>query len=227
MQVYPFWLFDAAPVDPLALPIFTPLSGFSTISAPELTVEMQDIREANWYFDSHVVKGGSVGNVVLTRAARWWDSDFYRWTMSALMGDVGSVLPEQVNTGDVSSSGQKRLGGMTPRRDLLLIHFLAHSPFEDPRITATAAAAGLLATEAAFGSPLGGVIQGGLLAANISAGQPFEFAPRIPGRAWMLYGCLPTRYRSGSDFDASSSEVSIQEIELAVERFDEISLTSV
>lgn len=40
---------------------------------------------------------------------------------------------------------------------------------------------------------------------------------RIPARSWFLRGCLPTRYRAGSDFDANSSDVSIAELEFQPE----------
>jgi hypothetical protein len=55
---------------------------------------------------------------------------------------------------------------------------------------------------------------------------PFEIAARIPGKAWMMYGCLPSRYRPGGDFDATSSEISVAELDLEMEFFDEISLTA-
>jgi phage tail-like protein len=50
---------------------------------------------------------------------------------------------------------------------------------------------------------------------------------RTPGRAWLLHGCLPTRYKAGSDFDATASDVSIQELELAPEHVDEITLATI
>ena len=55
---------------------------------------------------------------------------------------------------------------------------------------------------------------------------PFEFTPRLPAKAWLLHDCIPTRFKSGSDFDAASGDVSIAEIEFAPEMFEEISLTS-
>ena len=55
---------------------------------------------------------------------------------------------------------------------------------------------------------------------------PVEFAPRLPAKAWVLYDCLPTRYKAGGDFDAQSADVSIQELEVAVESWDEVSLGS-
>jgi phage tail-like protein len=51
-----------------------------------------------------------------------------------------------------------------------------------------------------------------------------EFASRIPGRAWVLKKCRPARYKPGTDFDGMSQEVSIAELDLAVEEFEEFSV---
>ena len=53
---------------------------------------------------------------------------------------------------------------------------------------------------------------------------PFQFAMRIPGRAWLLNNCTPVRYRAGNDFDASSGQVSLQELEVQPESIEEFSL---
>lgn len=227
LQAYPFWLMDVAPIEPLALPIFSPLSGFSTISAPEIQVETFPVNEGNWFFSKQVVKRGSVSNITLTRASTWYDSDFYRWIFVALTGQTGgSDLLSSLSpaTGSV--------GGVTPRRDLLLIQFAARSPIENPAIAAAAAAAGTLGlVGASAGGATGAQVAAGATAsASVALGSvgfgPFEFAPRLPAKAWMLKGCIPTRYKSGSDFDAKSSEISIAELDIAVDYFDEISLRS-
>lgn len=49
---------------------------------------------------------------------------------------------------------------------------------------------------------------------------------RIPARAWYLQGCLPTRYKAGSDFDANSSEVSIAELEFQPEDGVEMTIST-
>lgn len=51
-----------------------------------------------------------------------------------------------------------------------------------------------------------------------------EFASRVPGRAWVLKKCRPARYKPGLDFDAMSQEISIAELDLAVEEFEEFSV---
>lgn len=47
---------------------------------------------------------------------------------------------------------------------------------------------------------------------------------RAVGRVWILFGCLPTRYKAGSDFDASDASVSIQELDFSVERVEQINM---
>lgn len=226
LQAYPFWLMDVAPIEPLALPIFFPLLGFSTITAPEITLETFPVVEGNWFFDKEVIKRAKVSNITLTRASQWYDADFYRWMLVALTGETGgrALLPFAPATGQV--------GGVTPRRDLLLIHFMSRSPISNPAAAAAAAAAGTLAL---VGTNAGGAT-GAAAAAAVTAGAaivagtvgfgPFEFAPRLPAKAWLLKGCIPTRYKVGSDFDATSGAVSIAELEMAVSYFDEISLVS-
>lgn len=230
LQNYPFWLMDIAPIEPLAMPLFTPLLGFSSITAPEITVEIDEISEANWFFRSKVVKGGDAGSITLLRASKWYDDDFYRWMLAALSGD----------TGGRGARNAAALGGPTPRRDLLLVHFLAHSPLP-PGASQAAAATGILALQGTATALTGGTatLNSAAFGANVpaiggsaiasAAGQnlgPFEYTPRMPAKAWVLYGCLPSRYKAAGDFDATDSSISIQELEVAVEYWDELSLGS-
>jgi len=221
-QVYPFWLMDVAPIEPLSLPIFTPLLGFSSITAPEMTLEVVDIDEANTLFKRKVVKGGSVNSLVLSRASSWYEADFYKWITATVEGSTGnSKLP---------------IGGITPRRELLLVQFLSRAPFDvSTGVAAGALAAGVAAVVTGANSGAGALGVAGALGnvtAQAAAGAalvklgPAEVAPRLPGKAWRLYGCLPSRYKVGGDFDASSGAISIAELEVAYEYFDEISLAS-
>jgi len=230
LQTYAFWLMDVAPIEPLALPIFTPLLGFSSITAPEIQLDIKEITEANWFFKRKVVQGGNVGNITLMRASKWYDNDFYKWVVAALAG----------NTGGRGALHAMAVGGATPRRDLLLMHFMSRSPFPKGWSQAVAAT-GILALQGTATGMTGNAaslasrgyiehaaaITGAAVASGL--GQqigPFELTPRLPAKAWVLYGCLPTRYKSGGDFDASDSSISIQELELAVEYWDELALGS-
>lgn len=49
---------------------------------------------------------------------------------------------------------------------------------------------------------------------------------RFPGKAYVLHQCLPGKYKSGTDFDAKSSEISIAELEIKPEFWEEYSVSS-
>lgn len=57
--------------------------------------------------------------------------------------------------------------------------------------------------------------------------EAWEIAQFLPGRAWLLWDAIPVRYKPGSDFDATSGEVSIMEIDLAIHAMTEFALLSV
>lgn len=204
LQSYSFWLFDVSPLETLQLPVFSPLLGFSRITMPELTLEQTEIREGNWFFPRKVTKSASIGTITLERAATFYNSDFWRWMIVTITGDMRggrwfsgiSLLPQT-------------LGGISPRRNLVLVHFLAR---------------GLGAVDKRSRRELNTRETGdtGTVGRNIG---PFEITtPRIPAKAWILHGCLPIRMKPGSDFDANSSDISLEEIEMSVEAVEEVSL---
>jgi hypothetical protein len=90
--------------------------------------------------------------------------------------------------------------GSSYRRSFVLIHFFARNPLE-----------GL------------GVPKGPLVGAKLNFG-PFEFALRVPARAYLLKGCIPARWKSGNDFDAMDGSVSIAELDFTCEGVEEVSL---
>jgi len=229
-----FWLYDVAPIDfAPALPLFTPLSGFSAVSSPEITIETQQINEGNWPFTKTVVKGGSVGSITLSRGVTWFNSDFWKWTVAALAGTTGL-------------SGLQ-LGGITYRRTLLLVHFFRNTPAQNAA-QQVAMAAGLatgLSTVTGFSVGAGAGLGTGVGAATTSAAQlgslgaatiAANFAPnaptsqatsiKIPARAFLLKNCIPLRYKTGADFDATSGQVSIQEMDIQPEAVEEIAMAA-
>lgn len=60
-------------------------------------------------------------------------------------------------------------------------------------------------------------------AGALLGGFPYADGTRLPGRAWLCRECRPVRYTPGSDFDASSGEISIAKLELAMMEFEEFS----
>lgn len=236
LQNYAFWLFDVGPIDGTSIPIFAPLSAFSAISAPEIAVETQQVVEGNWYFTQKVFGRADVRTIKLSRGSTAANADFWRWMRSGFEG-LSSL------------AGGLSIGGASPRREMVLVHFFAHSPIPLP--TSLSALESLGAAELAATSLLtqgiGGALSGGgvsitagLQGAAVAAGQVFlgegasrrlgggpgSSALRIPAKAWLLHGCFPTRYKPGSDFDATSSAISIQELDMSVDSMEEISLTA-
>lgn len=239
-----FWLFDVAPIDLApALPLFTPLSGFSAISSPEITVETQEIREGNWPFTKHVVKGASVGAITLSRGTTWYSADFWNWIMTAIQGTTGS--------------GPLPVAGVTYRRTLLLVHFFRNLPFakvqavgqrgsaqaiDNPQNSLTQASmaaagtaglsvgAGVVAGSDTAALGIGAGVAAGLQLSSLQMFGGFvatrQIGIKVPARAFLLKNCVPTRYKSGSDFDASSGQVSIQELDVQPELIEEISLAA-
>ncbi len=231
LQNHCFNLLDVAPISPRALPVFLPGSSFSSVTAPEINIEMQDIPEGNALFTKRVIKKGEISSITLQRGATAYDSDFYRWMMVALTGRpkfFGGRTPVQ-------------LGGPSARRTLLLVHFFRHSIVPQAltagiNAAASAAVSGILS--GIDGGAATGVFGGAVTAVGAAAGAvgalagqgsplPLGTAVRLPARAWLLQGCLPTKYKAGGDFEATSADVSIMELELAVESFQEFALGSI
>jgi phage tail-like protein len=172
LQQYPFWLADIQPN--LNPPFFAvnPLLGFSSISAPELTVENNAYRPLNSMYARHMPQGASVSPVTMRRGAVFTAEDFFRWTKRYIEGDDQS------------------------RRNLLLIHFMG------------------LGTEGI------GTLE---IAPGINVGTPFSETVRVPGRVWILWDCVPSRY-SGGDVDAKSGDVVMVELEVQPRMITETAL---
>lgn len=97
-------------------------------------------------------------------------------------------------------------GQQPVRRNLVLVHFLPYRPASQLLVARGRSAEGISASEDVAVTSL---------------------ATRLPGRAWMLYDCLPTRYKPGSDFDATSSNVSVSELTVQPEHAIEMTVATV
>lgn len=205
LQNHAFWLLDTGPIRRGSLPVLTPLYGFSSISAPSIEAQKEIIRQANSYHGVPVVTGGEEGSITLRRGASFGDIEFYRWILAAITGNP-SAHP--------SSAVPFARTGVYLRRNLLLLQFFPRIPFVPN------AGTDLNTGRNRIGSA-GGVV-GALLESIVPA--PFEGGIRIPARGWLLKGCVPVRYRAGSDFDANDASVSLMELELLPEKVEEINL---
>ena len=168
---------DASFLESGSTPVLSPLAGFSSITAPEISLETHEIQEGNKPFKKKLIKFGDTSSITLQRGQSFTDSDFYNWTMSALYGNT-AILSGVF--GRLNANGGAALGGLSPRRNLLLIQFFTHFPV-DP---------------------------GSMLRAALQLG-PQDLVARVPAKAFVLKNALPVRYKAGSDFDATSGAVSI------------------
>lgn len=199
MQQYPFWLFDAGVLGGnILFPVLDPSLAFASITAPEISVEVKPIQHGNWEYKAQVVKTASVGPVTLSRGTRFYDSDMFNWINAAIRGKD------------------------PVRRNLFMIHFLGLREGTGVVQTAVGAAVGAISTVAAGGGVAGAVAggAGGAIIGNF-------IGNRIPGRAWVLHDCVPIRYKAGSDFDATSGAVSVQELEVQPEYIQEVTVSTV
>jgi hypothetical protein len=101
-------------------------------------------------------------------------------------------------------------------RDLLLVQFHPASAkiLDGANIQALVNGAG------AIGNPTAAAVNA------LVGGMDCGYLRNIPGKAWLLWGAVPTRYKPGSDLDATDAGVSIMEIEIAVTNVSEFSLLS-
>ena len=208
LQNHTFWLMDAGPIRSARPPALTPTYAFSSVSAPSIEAQVTTIRQANHPHGVPVITGGEEGPITLRRGASFGDTEFYRWIAAAVRGDP-SAHP---------AMGVLRGVGAPPvyiRRDLLLIHFFPRLPFVQAN-TALNTGPNRVGSQGGLG--------GALLQALIPA--PFEGGLRIPARAWLLKGCVPTKYVAASDFDAGSAAVSLVELTVQPEHLTEINLGS-
>lgn len=67
-------------------PVLLPLFGFSEVTAPELSLEHQEIIEGNFEYPRKVFKKATVNNIVMSRGASLQDTDFWIWASNYLEG---------------------------------------------------------------------------------------------------------------------------------------------
>lgn len=187
LQNFRFHLFDVSWGLTIPPYVFEPLGSFSSITAPELNLETEELAVGNDYFKTHLVTGGSCSNITLSRGASFFDSEFWRWTAATVKGNVSDLFPPV-------------FGGH--RRDLMLVQFTGYSALGAQQNAALQAVASVAA---GFLPEVGGVL-------------------RVPAKAWLMKDCLPVRYKVSGDFDATSSDVSIQELEISMHLFEEFNV---
>lgn len=101
-------------------------------------------------------------------------------------------------------------------RDLLLVQFAPANAGMLNQVDVQAFINGF----GAIGNPTAAAVNA------LAGGMDCGYMRNIPGKAWVLWGCVPTRYKPSSDLDATDAGVSIMEIDLAVWGVSEFTLLS-
>ena len=202
--------------------VLFPSAGFSSITVPEMTISTREIPEGTDPFVHHTLGKASMSSITLSKGVSTFNSDFWRWTMGCLMGNPTSNNNLVQFLADAATFQAPPIPGK--RRNLILMHLtgmsvpgLTRAVLDADSVGEQAKASLLLGAGAAVETAQGFVsgATGGIIDLGISS---------IPGKVFMLFDCLPVRYKPGSDFDASTSEVSIEEIELQCHRMEEFAL---
>lgn len=202
LQSHRFWLVEISSSERLPKFAIGSLAyGFQSVSLPSLTAEVQSFSQINDYYSTNYYTNFSVDTISLARGVRAFDSSFYRWMIRSLRGE------DRV------------------QRDFLLLHFYSNvgldtTSGDTAAITAAAAVAGGFA--GGFAGNASVIAAGASVAAGVGLGN-LEMINMV-GKAYLLYGCIPTRYKAGTDLDATSGEVSIAELDMQPHHFTEISL---
>jgi phage tail-like protein len=70
------------------LPLFIIIGVFSSVSAPFISVEIEDIQEGNMRFPRKWPGKVSFGSITLERGILFWDADFWRWMVAGSQGQI-------------------------------------------------------------------------------------------------------------------------------------------
>lgn len=177
-----------------------PQIGFQNISAPGMAIQMREINPGNDPFPVSTPMGATNNNISLQRGVYTGESEFYNWMKQAITGR-----------------------GLF-RRDLIMMQFHRMYSTTDDRSAArfgelmATLGAGLAqkAAEDAVAEETGsafGDLAGAAVGTTVGLLKPVRF--------WKLYGCLPVNYSAGQGFDSGGDTMTVAELEIHVEHFEE------
>jgi phage tail-like protein len=87
MQNHRFWLLDVVPSTTFPyLVLGAPLMGFQSITTPEYTAEVDEIKQLNSMFKRTAYSGGGVSPITLTRGVLGYDDTMWQWMKRAIQG---------------------------------------------------------------------------------------------------------------------------------------------
>lgn len=85
LQAGNFHLLDVSFTIPM---VMLPIFGFARCSAPEVSMDMYRIKEGNYEWPHHVIKGVEAQPIVLEQGIQILNSDFGDWARKAIIGRV-------------------------------------------------------------------------------------------------------------------------------------------
>lgn len=235
LQNHKFWLTDISSLSPASIPVLNPLAGFTSISAPSMTLQTMKIVQGNNDKDVTLTKGVTYGNITLSAGVGFNKTDFFNWMVATTSGDMdrvnrASFLKNQI-TNLLNNRDKKFPSSFSPRRNLLLIQFFSRSILGTGSLLQSG-----FESIPRDGGPIENFQDGRGTrndtflgrASNVAMGTIFDtingLQLNLPVRAWLLIGCIPIDYKASQDFSASDASVSIHQLILAPEKFEEISL---
>jgi len=188
-----------------------PAAGFSSISSPSVSLEMDRTVEGTSDYTYPVASGkATVDPITLSKGVLMFNTDFWKWVSGSIAGKSDSTLGL---TSTLSIIPAAR------RRNLLLMQSSGLSFDGISEIIRTGSIKSRMRASAL--APVAG-IAAGLSAASsfVSQGVADLNMLSVPGRAYMLFDCMPKSYKTGTDFDANSLAVSIETLEIEYTRFE-------
>jgi len=130
-------------------PVLIPIWGFTSISAPEMTVSYREIKEGNYEFPRKVVERASVSVLTLENGSQIFNSGFWDWI---------SKMPE----------------GNYEKKDLLLMHLTGINPTDSDSVGIDIGGFGVATGEFAFRVPGKAWLLKNCAAARYKAGSDFS-----------------------------------------------------
>lgn len=203
--------------------VMLPSAGFSEVTSPEVQINTEDITEGTDPFVYKAMMKATSNTITLRRGTTAFNSDFWRWIMAFLMGDApkDKMILEYI----AATLTFQGIPVIAKRRNLMILHFTGMAV--EGLAEAIATGSGGIVDKIAASMLL---VTGGVATAaaqglsSLTNGFLDIGVTSIPGKVYMLMEAMPTRYKPASDFDATTSEVSMEELDLEFHRFEEFSL---
>lgn len=191
--------------------VLFPTAGFSAISSPSVSLETTKLVEGTSDYTHPIVTGkAAVEPITLSRGVTMFNTDFWKWISGTIAGKEDGSVGLNSNMSFVPSARRRNLllmqsSGLSAEGVAQVIS--GGNPMERMKATSLMPLAGVAASF-------------GYSASFMDSGVTDIGMIGVPARAYMLYGCIPRSYQSGSGFDAMGFGVSIESLEIEYKSFD-------